>query len=100
MNVSDQTSAPAVTIPPRTPVGEVARQMGEYGIGSVVVTEGRTGVRRLPVLDGNQVVGMLTVDDLLMDVFQRLADLLGVHRGAERAYRSRHLAPPWSPRLR
>lgn len=103
--------------------------MGEYGIGSVVVTEGgalrgivtdrdlalralaggldmgepvdavmtspvvtlnatddiheayrtfrRTGVRRLPVLDGNQVVGMLTVDDLLMDVFQRVADLLG-----------------------
>lgn len=129
MNVSDRMSAPAVTIPPRTPVGEVARQMGEYGIGSVVVTEGgalrgivtdrdlalralaggldmgesvdavmtspvvtvnatddiheayrtfrRTGVRRLPVLDGSQVVGMLTVDDLLMDVFQRVADLLG-----------------------
>nr|WSX48742.1 CBS domain-containing protein [Streptomyces sp. NBC_00974] len=122
-------SAPAVTISARTPIGEVARQMGEYGIGSVVVTEGgalrgivtdrdlamralvrgldvdepvdavmtspvitvnatddlheayrtfrRTGVRRLPVLDGHQVVGMLTVDDLLMDVFQRVADLLG-----------------------
>ena len=35
------------------------------------------GVRRLPVLDGPRVVGMLTVDDLLLDVFQRLADLLG-----------------------
>lgn len=129
MNISDRMSAPAVTISARTPIGEVARQMGEYGIGSVVVTEGgalrgivtdrdlamralvrgldvdepvdavmtspvitvnatddlheayrtfrRTGVRRLPVLDGHQVVGMLTVDDLLMDVFQRVADLLG-----------------------
>ncbi|MFD0265581.1 cyclic nucleotide-binding/CBS domain-containing protein [Streptomyces sp. NPDC127106] len=36
-----------------------------------------TGVRRLPVLDGGRVVGVLTVDDLLMDVFQRVADLLG-----------------------
>ncbi|MFF2364771.1 cyclic nucleotide-binding/CBS domain-containing protein [Streptomyces sp. NPDC058122] len=37
----------------------------------------RTGVRRLPVLDANRVVGMLTVDDLLLDVFRRLTDLLG-----------------------
>ncbi|MDT0467391.1 CBS domain-containing protein [Streptomyces gibsoniae] len=37
----------------------------------------RSGVRRLPVLDGHRVVGMLTVDDLLLDVFQRVADLLG-----------------------
>ncbi|MFF4646501.1 CBS domain-containing protein [Streptomyces sp. NPDC001389] len=35
------------------------------------------GVRRLPVLDGQRVVGMLTVDDMLMDVFRRVADLLG-----------------------
>lgn len=37
----------------------------------------RSGVRRLPVLDGHRVVGVLTVDDVLIDVFQRLADLLG-----------------------
>ncbi|WP_438316816.1 CBS domain-containing protein [Streptomyces sp. HUAS TT3] len=36
-----------------------------------------TGVRRLPVLDGRRLVGVLTVDDLLMDVFQRVADLVG-----------------------
>ncbi|MFJ9643505.1 CBS domain-containing protein [Streptomyces sp. NPDC101206] len=36
-----------------------------------------SGVRRLPVMDGQRVVGMLTVDDLLMDVFRRVADLLG-----------------------
>lgn len=36
-----------------------------------------SGVRRLPVLDGLRVVGVLTVDDLLMDVFRRVADLLG-----------------------
>ncbi|MFD5393234.1 CBS domain-containing protein [Streptomyces sp. NPDC127097] len=36
-----------------------------------------SGVRRLPVLDGHRPVGMLAVDDLLLDVFQRLGDLLG-----------------------
>ncbi|MEV7186399.1 CBS domain-containing protein [Kitasatospora sp. NPDC093102] len=36
-----------------------------------------TGVRRLPVVvDGDRPVGMLTVDDLLRDVVQRLLDLL------------------------
>jgi len=37
----------------------------------------RTGVRRLPVLELGRVVGMLTIDDLFLDVFRRLADLLG-----------------------
>ncbi|MES4889686.1 CBS domain-containing protein [Streptomyces sp. NPDC096012] len=37
----------------------------------------RTGVRRLPVLDAGRVVGMLTIDDLFLDVFRKLADLLG-----------------------
>ncbi|MEU8511092.1 CBS domain-containing protein [Kitasatospora sp. NPDC048722] len=33
-------------------------------------------VRRIPVLDDGRPVGMLTVDDLLRDVVQRLFDLL------------------------
>jgi CBS domain-containing protein len=38
----------------------------------------RSGVRRLPVLDDDGlVVGLLTIDDLFLDVFQRLADVLG-----------------------
>ncbi|MEW2299744.1 CBS domain-containing protein [Streptomyces sp. NPDC006655] len=37
----------------------------------------RTGVRRLPVLELGRVVGVLTVDDLFLDVFRGLADLLG-----------------------
>ncbi|MFH9979194.1 CBS domain-containing protein [Streptomyces sp. NPDC017179] len=37
----------------------------------------RTGVRRLPVLDAGRVVGVLTIDDLFLEVFRRLADLLG-----------------------
>ncbi|MEV7391884.1 CBS domain-containing protein [Streptomyces sp. NPDC091215] len=37
----------------------------------------RTGVRRLPVLELDRAVGMLTVDDLFLDVFRALADLLG-----------------------
>ncbi|MEV5082284.1 CBS domain-containing protein [Streptomyces sp. NPDC056159] len=37
----------------------------------------RTGVRRLPVLDSGRVVGVLTIDDLFLEVFRRLGDLLG-----------------------
>ncbi|MEU8712472.1 CBS domain-containing protein [Streptomyces sp. NPDC048663] len=37
----------------------------------------RAGVRRLPVLDLGCLVGVLTVDDLFLDVFRQLADLLG-----------------------
>ncbi|MFE2070034.1 cyclic nucleotide-binding/CBS domain-containing protein [Streptomyces sp. NPDC059467] len=37
----------------------------------------RTGVRRLPVLELGRVVGVLTIDDLFLDVFRGLADLLG-----------------------
>ncbi|MCQ4042309.1 CBS domain-containing protein [Streptantibioticus rubrisoli] len=37
----------------------------------------RSGVRRLPVVDGHRLVGVLTIDDLFLDVFQRFADLLG-----------------------
>ncbi|MBZ4019648.1 CBS domain-containing protein [Streptomyces purpurogeneiscleroticus] len=129
MKVSTSMSCPAVTVPAEMPLEAVARQMDEYGVGSVVVTEHgapcgvvtdrdlavralgggldpdmrvaaimsapvitvhadddihqayrtfrRSGVRRLPVLEGQRVVGMLTVDDMLMDVFQRVADLLG-----------------------
>ncbi|GAA2796262.1 CBS domain-containing protein [Kitasatospora paracochleata] len=37
----------------------------------------RTGVRRLPVVDGTRPVGVLAIDDLFLDVLQHLADLLG-----------------------
>lgn len=37
----------------------------------------RSDVRRLPVLDGGRPAEMLTIDDLLLDVFRRFADLLG-----------------------
>ncbi|MFB7112735.1 CBS domain-containing protein [Streptomyces sp. NPDC093064] len=37
----------------------------------------RTGVRRLPVLEAGRVVGVLTIDDLFLEVFRRLGDLLG-----------------------
>ncbi|GGI94580.1 CBS domain-containing protein [Streptomyces brasiliensis] len=129
MKVSDVMSAPAVSVAPHASLAEVIREMGDFGVGSVVVAEEgkprgivtdrdlavrglgeglgpgaraedvmspqlvtvdvsddlhvayrtfrRAGVRRLPVLDGRQVVGVLTIDDLLLDVFQRLADLLG-----------------------
>ncbi|MER6084965.1 CBS domain-containing protein [Streptomyces sp. NPDC001833] len=40
-------------------------------------TFGRAGVRRLPVLDRGRLVGVLTIDDLFLDVFRQLADLLG-----------------------
>ncbi|MGW0771159.1 CBS domain-containing protein [Streptomyces sp. NPDC002676] len=37
----------------------------------------RSGVRRLPVLHEGEALGVLTIDDLFLDVFRRLADLLG-----------------------
>ncbi len=37
----------------------------------------REGVRRLPVLDSGRVVGLVALDDLLMDVVRRLGELLG-----------------------
>lgn len=37
----------------------------------------RSGLRRLPVLRRNRLVGLLAIDDLFLDVFQRYADLLG-----------------------
>ncbi|MGW2491496.1 CBS domain-containing protein [Streptomyces sp. NPDC001606] len=37
----------------------------------------RSAVRRLPVLDGHRPVGVVAVDDLLLDLFRRMADLLG-----------------------
>ncbi|MFJ7587511.1 CBS domain-containing protein [Streptomyces sp. NPDC097617] len=57
-----------------TPVVTVA---AEEDIHQAYRTFRRSGVRRLPVVNGRLVVGMLTVDDMLMDVFRRVADLLG-----------------------
>ncbi len=37
----------------------------------------RSGRRRLPVVVQGRTVGLLAVDDLFLDVFQRYADLLG-----------------------
>ncbi|MFF4603220.1 CBS domain-containing protein [Streptomyces sp. NPDC001339] len=37
----------------------------------------RTGVRRLPVVDGGRLIGLVALDDLLLDVARRLDELLG-----------------------
>ncbi|MCZ1013019.1 CBS domain-containing protein [Streptomyces noursei] len=37
----------------------------------------RSAVRRLPVLDEGRLVGVVALDDLLMDVSRRLSELLG-----------------------
>ncbi|GHH59716.1 hypothetical protein GCM10018781_03420 [Kitasatospora indigofera] len=63
--VSEFMSAPAVTVDVADDL-EAAYQVFR-----------RTGVRRLPVLDGHRLVGLLAVDDLFLDVLQRLSDLLG-----------------------
>ncbi|MET9182272.1 CBS domain-containing protein [Kitasatospora aureofaciens] len=56
-----------------TPVVTVA---GDADLDTAYRSFRNTGVRRLPVLDGDRPVGMLTVDDLLRDVVERLLDLL------------------------
>ncbi|MFJ1708880.1 cyclic nucleotide-binding/CBS domain-containing protein [Kitasatospora sp. NPDC088346] len=63
--VSDFMSAPAVTVAATDDLETAYRAFR------------RTGVRRLPVLDGPRLVGLLAVDDLFLDVLQRLSDLLG-----------------------
>ncbi|MEU9123253.1 CBS domain-containing protein [Streptomyces sp. NPDC048506] len=37
----------------------------------------RAGVRRLPVVDEGRLIGLVALDDLLMDVARRLGELLG-----------------------
>ncbi|MFB7210575.1 hypothetical protein [Streptomyces sp. NPDC056255] len=40
MQVSEAMSHPAVPVPTRKPLGQVAREVAEYGVGSVMLTEG------------------------------------------------------------
>lgn len=63
--VSELMSVPVTTLDTTDDIGAAYRAFR------------RSGVRRLPVLDGHRIVGVLTVDDLFLDVFQHLADLLG-----------------------
>ncbi|MFI0960756.1 cyclic nucleotide-binding/CBS domain-containing protein [Streptomyces sp. NPDC021080] len=129
MRISEAMTAPAVCAAPDASLADVAGEMAERAVGSVLVVEDgvllgivtdrdlalrgmgagldpgtrvdavmspaavtvdadddlqvayrtfrRTGIRRLPVLDAGRVAGVLTVDDLLLDVFRRLTDLLG-----------------------
>lgn len=65
VTVAEVMSAPAVTVDVTDGVDAAYRAFR------------RSGFRRLPVVDGHRPVGVLAVDDLLLDVFQRFADLLG-----------------------
>lgn len=49
---------------------------------------GREAVRRVPVVDGSEVVGMITLDDAIVSVSRDLADLAGVL--------STQIAFPWA----
>lgn len=51
-HATDHASAPVITVAPATEVGEAADLMVSHGI------------RRLPVIDGERIVGILTLDDL------------------------------------
>jgi signal-transduction protein with cAMP-binding, CBS, and nucleotidyltransferase domain len=63
--VSELMSAPVITVD------------ANDDVGTAYVAFRRTGTRRLPVLDGKGPVGILSVDDLFLDVLERFADLLG-----------------------
>ncbi|MFD1830948.1 MULTISPECIES: CBS domain-containing protein [Streptomyces] len=64
--VSELMSSPVVAVRTSADVATAYRALHD------------SGVRRLPVLDGRgRVVGVLSVDDLLLDVLRRLGDLLG-----------------------
>ncbi|WP_330455588.1 CBS domain-containing protein [Streptomyces sp. NBC_00820] len=86
MKVSEVTTAPPVCV-----AGSVS-PVDDLQVAHL--TFRRAGVRRLPVLDGGRVVGVLTTDDLFLDVFRRPADLLGP------AARSVMQEPPGPPSAR
>ncbi|AZS69826.1 CBS domain-containing protein [Streptomyces lydicus] len=62
--VSEVMTAPALTVGPDDDVDESYHTMR------------RAGVRRLPVVAGGRLMGLVTMDDLLMDVSRRLGELL------------------------
>ncbi|UQA97005.1 CBS domain-containing protein [Streptomyces halobius] len=62
--VTEVMTAPVVTVRADDDVDTAYRAMS------------RSGVRRLPVLDGTRIVGAVTLDDLLMDVSRRVGELL------------------------
>ena len=52
------------------------------------------GLRRLPVLDGSLLVGMITIDDLLIDLAADLSDLARPITGEILFPHREHPAPP------
>ncbi|WP_153815318.1 CBS domain-containing protein [Streptomyces sp. SUK 48] len=77
-------TAPPVTVAPDVTLAAATRLMSETAVGSLLVVEDGTlrGIvtdrdLALPVPAEGRPVGVLTLDDLLLDVFRRLADLLG-----------------------
>ncbi|MFI7090367.1 CBS domain-containing protein [Streptomyces lydicus] len=62
--VSDVMTAPVLTVRAEDDV-DVAYQAMH-----------RAGVRRLPVVDGSRLIGLVALDDLLMDVSRRLGEVL------------------------
>jgi CBS domain-containing protein len=84
--VTDRDLAVRAIAHGRDPEETAVRELMSAPVVTVEVTDDvdvvyhrfrRSAIRRLPVLDGDQLVGVLSLDDLLMDVFQRMADLLG-----------------------
>lgn len=62
--VTEVMSAPVVSVRAGDDLDEAYRTMC------------RSGVRRLPVLDGPRIAGAVTLDDLLLDVSRRVGELL------------------------
>ncbi|MEU2156061.1 CBS domain-containing protein [Streptomyces sp. NPDC019396] len=91
-------------VPPETPVS----RMMTSSVVTLETTDDihaayqafrKSGVRRLPVLDERgPVVGLVTIDDLFLDVFQRLADVLGPVAWTVLRDPPDALSPAFSPR--
>ncbi|MCQ4082053.1 CBS domain-containing protein [Streptomyces sp. RB6PN25] len=84
--VTDRDLAVRVIAHGRDPERTAVREVMSAPVTTLDVNEGidaayrrfrRAAIRRLPVLDGSRLVGVLSLDDVLMDLFQRMADLLG-----------------------
>ena len=69
-------------LPPTTPVGDVMSATPvsvrpDEDLERIAGLFRRHAIRRLPVVDDGDVVGMITIDDLLLHSHQILGDLLG-----------------------
>jgi CBS domain-containing protein len=93
--VTDRDVALAVAGDQRSPTETTARDMMSGDLVTVDVDEGVSdvcqkmsehGIRRIPVMDGDELVGILTLDDLVVLLEDEMGDISSVIKSESPAY--------------